>query len=206
MKTDGTIYDQLVQPATFGGTAQFYVSQDEYGYLIGDKLYGRIMVHAAQYDEKKVTELADRLADKLQKMGHESGRLITDPNKHFFQDSMDGIFLLLGVLGVLSLILGLLLVYNTINSIISSQTDQIGIMKAIGARTRQYPGLLPDRGVHLWPALAGNFAPVGHPRRLGVLELAGRQFWRRPGIIPDFTTGHHRPECHRLVCAHCWLR
>jgi putative ABC transport system permease protein len=135
LKTDGTIYDQLVQPATFGGTAQFYVSQDEYSYLIGDKLYSRIMVRAPQYDEKQVTDLADRLADKLQKMGRESGRLITDPNKHFFQDSMDGIFMLLGVLGVLSLILGLLLVYNTISSIITGQTDQIGIMKAIGART-----------------------------------------------------------------------
>ncbi len=50
LKTDGTIYDQLVQPATFGGTAQFYVSQDEYGYLIGDKLYSRIMVRSAHYD------------------------------------------------------------------------------------------------------------------------------------------------------------
>jgi putative ABC transport system permease protein len=68
-------------------------------------------------------------------MGRESSRLITDPNKHFFQDSMDGMFMLLGVLGVLSLILGLLLVYNTISSIIAGQTDQIGIMKAIGART-----------------------------------------------------------------------
>lgn len=135
VKTAGKIYDQLVQPATFGGTAQFYVSQDEYGYLIGDTLYSRIMVRAAQYDLKKVTALADQLADRLQKMGRESGRLITDPGKHFFQDSMDGIFMLLGVLGVLSLILGLLLVYNTISTIISSQTDQIGIMKAIGART-----------------------------------------------------------------------
>ncbi len=135
VKTAGTVYDQLVQPATFGGTAQFYVSQDEYGYLIGDKNYSRLMIRAAQYDEKKVTDLADRLADKLQKMGRETGRLITNPNKHFFQDSMDGIFMLLGVLGVLSLILGLLLVYNTISSIISGQTDQIGIMKAIGART-----------------------------------------------------------------------
>jgi putative ABC transport system permease protein len=135
VKTAGTVYDQLVQPATFGGMAQFYVSQDEYGNLIGDTNYSRIMVRAAQYDEKKVTDLADRLADKLQKMGRESGRMITDPNKHFFQDSMDGIFMLLGVLGVLSLILGLLLVYNTINSIIAGQTDQIGIMKAIGART-----------------------------------------------------------------------
>jgi putative ABC transport system permease protein len=135
VKTDGEIYDQLIQPATFGGMAQFYVSQDEYGYLIGDTLYSRIMVRAAQYDEKQVTALADKIGDRLQKMGRESGRLITDPNKHFFQDSMDGIFMLLGVLGVLSLILGLLLVYNTISSIIAAQTDQIGIMKAIGART-----------------------------------------------------------------------
>jgi len=135
VETAGVIYDQLVQPATFGGMAQFYVSQDEYGYLIGDKLYSRLMVRAAQYEEKNVTDLADKIADRLQKMGRESGRMITDPGKHFFQDSMDGIFMLLGVLGVLSLILGLLLVYNTISSIIAGQTDQIGIMKAIGART-----------------------------------------------------------------------
>ncbi len=141
------------------------------------------MVRAAQYDEEKVTELADKMADRLQKMGRESGRMITDPNKHFFQDSMDGIFMLLGVLGVLSLILGLLLVYNTINSIIASQTDQIGIMKAIGARTGKHPGLLPDGGVHLWPAFAGNFAPTGHLWRLGCLQMAGGQFWWRAGRV-----------------------
>ncbi len=50
---------------------------------------------------------------------------------------MDGLFMLLGVLSALSLILGLLLVYNTINALISQQVDQIGIMKAIGARTWQ---------------------------------------------------------------------
>ena len=54
-------------------------------------------------------------------MGIDSFRFITDPNKHFFQDQMDSIFLLLGVLGVLALVLGLLLVYNTINSLISSR-------------------------------------------------------------------------------------
>jgi putative ABC transport system permease protein len=42
----------------------------------------------------------------------------------------------MGIMGVLALILGLFLVYNTINAIISRQIDQIGIMKAIGARTR----------------------------------------------------------------------
>jgi putative ABC transport system permease protein len=137
----GVIYDQLVQPASFGGTAQFYVDQEFYEYLVGNKDYGRVMFQADHWDETYVTEVADRVDAKLEQMDKDSGRLITDPHKHFFQDQMDGIFFLMGVLGILSLILGLLLVYNTINSIISSQTDQIGIMKAVGARTRQVVGL-----------------------------------------------------------------
>ncbi len=135
--THGKIYDQLVQPATFGGTAQFYVDQEFYEYLIGDKNFGRVMVKAPVWNEDAIILLADRIEDRIQKMGSETGRFITDPNKHFFQDQMDGLFFLMGVLGIFSLILGLLLVYNTINSIIASQTDQIGVMKAIGARTGQ---------------------------------------------------------------------
>jgi putative ABC transport system permease protein len=93
------------------------------------------MVKAPVWNEDDVTALADELEDRLLRMGSESGRFITDPGKHFFQDQMDGLFYLMGVLGVFSLILGLLLVYNTITGIITSQTDQIGVMKAIGART-----------------------------------------------------------------------
>ncbi len=137
VQTSGKIYDQMVAPAQFGGTAQFYVDQDYYEYLVGDKDFGRLLIKAVEWDEDKVTELADRIDDRLRRMGHDSGRWITDPNKHFFQDSLDGIFMLLGILGGFALVLGLLLVYNTITSIISSQTDQIGVMKAIGARTGQ---------------------------------------------------------------------
>ena len=50
---------------------------------------------------------------------------------------MDAIFLVLGVMAALALILSLFLVYNTINAIISQQVDQIGVMKAVGARTWQ---------------------------------------------------------------------
>ncbi|MCZ7553708.1 MAG: ABC transporter permease [Anaerolineales bacterium] len=137
VQTRGKVYDQLTNPATFGGTAQFYVSRDYYEYLTGETGYGRLLVKAPVWDKTAVTQLADQLEDRLLKMGSESGRLIADPNKHFFQDQIDGLFFLMGVLGALSLILGLLLVYNTITGIIESQTDQIGVMKAIGARTGQ---------------------------------------------------------------------
>ncbi|MFN2175228.1 MAG: ABC transporter permease [Anaerolineales bacterium] len=139
IELDGMIYNTFTQPAYFGGTAQFYSSIDYYEKLIGNRDFNQIYVRDIneKYDEEFTTSVADMVQDKLEQQGKGVGRLITDPNKHFFQDQMDGIFFLLGVLGLLSLILGLLLVYNTINSIISQQIDQIGVMKAIGARTWQ---------------------------------------------------------------------
>ena len=137
IQTDGVIYNQMQQPAYFGGTAQFYASQDEYERLVGDRDFSQVLVTGEQYDEVKTAELADRLQTRIEKMGSDSGRWIVDPNEHFFQASLDAIFLLLGVMGGLALALGLLLVYTTINAIISQQVDQIGIMKAIGARTWQ---------------------------------------------------------------------
>jgi putative ABC transport system permease protein len=140
LQLGGSIYNQRAQPAYFGGTAQFYTTRDRYGELVDDRNFNQLMATAAEYDEEIVTDIADRLQGKLEKQGRDSagadGR-VTDPNEHPFQDFLDGLFFLLGVMGLLALILGLLLVYNTVNAIISQQVDQIGIMKAIGAKTGQ---------------------------------------------------------------------
>lgn len=135
--TNGMIYNSRVQPIAFGGTAQFYITREFYDSMVIDQGYNQLLITAQEWDEAGVTELADRLQARLEKAGRQSGRWITDPNEHFFQPQMDGLFLLLGVLSALALALGLLLVYNTINSLIASQVDQVGIMKAIGARTGQ---------------------------------------------------------------------
>ncbi len=137
LPSNGVLYNQLSQPAYLGGTAQFYVTRDNYERMVGNRDFNNILVTAPVWDEKAVQDLGDRLQKRLEKQGIDSFRLITDPNKHFFQDQMDGLFLLLGVLSVLALILGLLLVYNTVNALISQQIDQIGILKAVGARTWQ---------------------------------------------------------------------
>jgi putative ABC transport system permease protein len=50
---------------------------------------------------------------------------------------IDAILLMMGVVGVLTIILGLFLVYNTINAIMLEQVKQIGLMKAIGGRAGQ---------------------------------------------------------------------
>ena len=59
------------------------------------------------------------------------------PDQFTNQDALDSIFFILSTMAVAMLILGLFLVYNTINAIIAYQVSQIGMMKAVGARIHQ---------------------------------------------------------------------
>jgi putative ABC transport system permease protein len=97
------------------------------------------------YEKAAASDLADRMQRQLEKLDIDTGgsapvdgdRRVVDPGKHFLQDIIDAIFLILGVMGGLALILGLLLVYNTITALVGQQVSQIGVMKAIGASTSQ---------------------------------------------------------------------
>jgi putative ABC transport system permease protein len=141
----GVLYDPVAAPPSFGGPVQFFTTRDRLDYLTGDRDFNRILASAPQYDEAALTDIADQMQDKLEKQGVDSGGAApngpgvrtSDPDKHFFQDTMDGLFFIMGVMSILGLILALFLVYNTINAIISQQVEQIGVMKAVGARTGQ---------------------------------------------------------------------
>lgn len=140
----GIISDPVSQPPGFGGSAQFYVSQKSFEELFGWDDSNILLANAKEYDETAVTEIANQMSDKLEKQDIDTygfmppaGSRIIDPEKHFFQDAMDGVFFVLGVMGLLALFLGLLLVYNTISAILTQQIDQIGVMKAIGANAGQ---------------------------------------------------------------------
>lgn len=140
----GSVTDPLVQPPSFGGTAQIYVSLDTYEQLFDTRNLNRVLAAGEEFELEQTTMLANEIRDKLEKQDVDSfgflpptGGRVVDPSKHFFQDSIDGIFFVLTIMAVLALLLGLFLVYNTINAIITQQVDQIGVMKAIGANSRQ---------------------------------------------------------------------
>ena len=147
LRIEGVIYDPNVTPPSFGGNAQFYVTREEFGHLTGDERFNRILASTARYDEAQATAIVDTMQDKLEKQGVESGGFsprgerIADPAKHFFQDALDGLFFIMGFMAAITLLLGLFLVYNTITALISRQINQIGILKAIGARSRVIFGL-----------------------------------------------------------------
>lgn len=139
----GVLYDPNVLPPGFGGNVQFYTTRQHFYELTGEPNFNRMMASAATFQEEQVTDLADQIQRKLEKQNVDSrgasvlSERIYNPEKHFFQDIMDGIFFVLELMAILAMILGSFLVYNTINAIIARQIDQIGTLKAIGATTRQ---------------------------------------------------------------------
>jgi putative ABC transport system permease protein len=137
------IYDQNVQPPSFGGNIQFYTTREQFGNLTGSEDFTNILASTGVYEATQANAIADEMQDKLERQRVESGGFapvigggrVADPAKHFFQDPLDGLFFIMGFMAVIALILGLFLVYNTITALINRQINQIGILKAIGATT-----------------------------------------------------------------------
>ena len=142
LQVGGVIFNPFVNAPSFSGEAQFYVSRDEFANLTGEENFNQILAGAPVYDEIAIKALADRVQRQLEKLDVDTGGIIPtdsgdsrlyDPNQHADQNSVDAVFLILGVMGGLALVLGLLLVYNTITAVVGQQVTQIGVMKAIGA-------------------------------------------------------------------------
>ncbi len=138
----GRVYDNYVQPPSFGGQAQFYVDRLEFEYITGRYDYNLIYGTLDHYSQERALRVANEMQNRLEAAGSDvygatppDGERYTNPSKHFFQDFLDAIFLVMGIMGFLAMVLGLFLVYNTISALVSQQVDQIGIMKAIGAKT-----------------------------------------------------------------------
>jgi putative ABC transport system permease protein len=89
----------------------------------------------------------DKLEINSAGLGGPGGDRVVDPQIHPIQDSLDAVFLIMGLMGGFTIMLGLFLVYNTINAILTEQVKQIGMMKAIGGRTEQI----------LWIYLSASF-------------------------------------------------
>jgi len=140
VKLGGVIYNGHVAPAGFGGDPTFYTTRERFKQLTDDDGYNTILATlTTPYNEAEATLVADKLQAHLEKQNYDvysslnDGNRVANPNDHFIQDELDGIFFILTTLAGISLVLGLFLVYNTITAIITQQVNQIGIMKAVGA-------------------------------------------------------------------------
>jgi putative ABC transport system permease protein len=130
----GQVRHPSVAPPRFGGEAYFFVDgrgMERFGIPKGQftQLYVRVTPYSAEHARSVASEIKDRLG----KQG--AGVVETqyqDPTRHWARNFIEGITLVLQVLAVVSLLLSAVLVLNTLMALITQQTNQIGILKAIG--------------------------------------------------------------------------
>ena len=133
----GKIRHPFVPPPQFGGQAVFFVDaegMERFGIPRGR--YGHIYVRVTPYSSDFAKEVASRIKDRLGKQGIGVGAtLYQDPEKHWGRFIVEGITMVLQVLAVISLLMSVVLVLNTLMALITQQTNQIGVIKAVGGTT-----------------------------------------------------------------------
>ncbi len=122
-----------------------YVTPDTLEWLGGDTVnYGRLSISVLekQTDAEHVTEVAQAVADRLERAGATVYFVsVYQPGHHFAYSITQGVFFVLGVLGYLTVLLSGFLIVNTITALTTQHTRQIGIMKATGGSTMQIFGM-----------------------------------------------------------------
>jgi len=133
---DGIIRHPFVKPPTFGGQLHFFIDAGSAA-KFGIKPYSfrQVLVQVSEpYSEEKARLVAGSIRTYLSQSGiGVNATLLQDPEKHWGRAFFSGINLILTVMAWASLALSSVLILNTVTALITQQTDQIGIMKSIGA-------------------------------------------------------------------------
>jgi putative ABC transport system permease protein len=140
---DGIFYNLSQAPAALGGDPTFYTSRAQFAELTGLDRFTQIMATVPNYTRDHAVAATNEVQATLREYGFnvQPGSIdntkVADPTRAFFQDIIESTGVILQSIGIISVVLGLLLVYNTVMAIVTQQVSQIGELKAIGATSRQ---------------------------------------------------------------------
>jgi len=138
LEVTGKIRHNFVEPPDFGGDAVFFAgAQGLERFNVPNGTYNNLKARVTPYSPELARQVASEIKDRLGKEG--IGVAVTfyqKPDEHWGRFIVEGITLVLQVLAVISLFMSVVLVTNTMTALITQQTHQIGIIKAIGGRTQ----------------------------------------------------------------------
>lgn len=140
----GAVHDIGQFAGAFNNVVYGYVTLDTLEWLGEPRAYNQVMFTVAERAEDKahIERVARAVRDKIEKSGNAVAMTyIPDPFEHWSEDVGRAMFMILTVLGVMSLALSGFLVVNTITALMTAQVRQVGIMKAVGARSPQILGM-----------------------------------------------------------------
>ncbi len=171
VKISGSTHDPSLAPAWQEDMAYGYVTPETFAWL-GESDTLRILkvvVKDQSQGRAAIEETVSNLAQWLKDQGYVVGEIrVPPPLLHPHQTQMNSVMLTLLIFGLMALVLSGILTATIISGMLAQQIRQIGIMKAIGARSVQITSL------YLILIVFQGLAAVVIGSPLGV--LAGRGF------------------------------
>jgi len=142
LKVAQIVYDITSMPFIFTNMATAYTTPDTMVWLEGERNFNIVSftVKENKLDRKHVTDVAGAIVKRIENDATSRRRafaMIMDPGRHWASDLIEALALILQVLGYLAVVMSGFLVVNTVNGLMAQHVRQIGIMKAIGASTKQ---------------------------------------------------------------------
>lgn len=128
--------DASTAPAFISGVSEGFMSESEVKKLSGLQGRNKFLLTIKTFDQKDATVKAVRAAFQKRKVQIMLLN-VRDPNHFQVLDTFKTLTTLLTIFGIVALVLSGMLVINTMNTVVSEQTPQIGTMKAVGASARQ---------------------------------------------------------------------
>ncbi|MHB0874924.1 MAG: ABC transporter permease [Anaerolineae bacterium] len=148
LRLAGTAHDTTRLPADLVGAVSGFATLETLAWLGAPAGYDQIHVIAAgDGGQAAANQVADEVRDRLERAGGTVSYVyVPTAGEHPANRYVEPMLWLLGLLGLLSLGSSGFLIANTVSALLLEQVRQIGIMKAIGARSAQlarlYVGLL----------------------------------------------------------------
>ncbi len=133
----GIIRHPFVKPPSFGGQLHVFIAPElAPTFNIPSASFRQLLVQVKPpYNPGKVNLIAGEIRQKLASQNIPVNvTLLQNPDQHWGRAIFKGIHFILTVMAWASLALSSVLILNTVGALITQQTDQIGIMKSLGAR------------------------------------------------------------------------
>ncbi|HEY5983534.1 MAG TPA: FtsX-like permease family protein [Anaerolineales bacterium] len=139
----GLAHDPAQMPAQIDSTPYAYITFDTLDWF--GQPYGFNELHIVSdrpWDKAWSQQVVNQVKTKAEKAGYTIPMTMTaDPGMLPLDDVLQGLLLLMGFLGLMSLGLSVFLVVNTVSALLAQQKRQIGVMKAVGGTTPQILGM-----------------------------------------------------------------
>ncbi len=132
----GIVRHPFIKPPKFGGQAHFFIdSAALQDFKLKPGSFRQLLVQIkAPYSVEQARGVAQQIKTLLASRGIDVNvSLLQDPQRHWGRPFVAGIDQVLQWLALVSLLLASVLIVNSVSAHINQQSDQIGVMKALGA-------------------------------------------------------------------------